>query len=445
MANILIAVPTSPTLAAKAVAVAAGDGQPLVADTVAFPPWITLDPDYTPIPIGQVGALEQSVSALSVNESQDLIVRALVDDEQIENLSKHFDLNRVFSDPQVAAFPVCGGDPALGDHKDVHAKLDLGTLHGHGLTGTGSAIAIMDSGINRAHLVPRLPSVNIESTVHWSPAISGVLPGMHPVDHGTMCAFNALHVAPDATLFDYPILTSTPPAAHMLSGTLSNALSAYSHLLQWWAVAYAPERANYGSLIVSNSWGVYDASWDFPTGHPGRYVDNPSHPFNQIVAVLAGSDVDIIFAAGNCGGHCPSASCGSTMHSIMGANAHPDVISVGGVDTQDNWAGYSSEGASMLGMDPEKPDLAAYTHFKGSEAYGPGSADTGTSTACPIVAGCVAALRTSIAQTAVNPRQMSAELEARARNTGGTMGWNAQFGHGIIEPVAVARHYGAVP
>ena len=443
MPNILIAVPASPALSVAASA--AGDTQPLAAEALVFPPWVVPDLDYRPIPIGQVRALAQSVSALSADQSQNLVVRAFVEDEQVENLGEHFDLNTVFSDPQVAALPVCGGDPALGDETDVYGKLDLGTLHGHRLTGSGSAVAIMDSGINRPHLAARLRSVNIDPTVYWSASGTGPLPGTHPIDHGTMCAFNVLHVAPAATLLDYPIFTSSPPSAHMLSGTLSSALSAYAHLLSWWAVAFGRNRSDYKSLVVSNSWGVYDASWDFPAGHPGRYIDNPSHPFNQIVEVLAGSDVDIVFAAGNCGGHCPSASCGSTTHSIMGANAHANVISVGGVDTQDNWVGYSSEGTSIPGMDPEKPDLAAYTHFKGSEAFGLGSADEGTSTACPVAAGCVAALRTSIAQTAVTPAQMSAELEAHARNPGGRgAGWNSQLGHGIIDPVAVARRYGVV-
>ena len=443
MPNILIAVQASSALSVAASA--AGDTSPLAADTLDFPSWVVRDLSYRPIPIGQVGDLEQSVSSLAAEQSQNFVVRAFVEDGQVENLGEHFDLNTVFSDPQVAALPVCGGDSALGDQSDVYAKLDLRALHQHGLNGSKSAVAIMDSGINGAHLTARLPSVNIDQSVCWRASGTGPPPGKHAVDHGTMCAFNVLHVAPKATLLDYPILTSSPPSAHMLSGALSNALSAYAHLLSWWAVAFGPSRSNYNSLVVSNSWGVYDASWDFPAGHPGRYIDNPSHPFNQIVGVLAGGNVDIVYAAGNCGGYCPSAGCGSTTHSIMGANAHPNVISVGGVDTQDNWVGYSSKGPSIPGMDPEKPDFAAYTHFKGSEAYGPGSADGGTSTACPVAAGCVAALRTRIAQTAVSPAQMSAQLEFHARNPGAAAGWNSQLGHGIIDPVAVARNYGKVP
>ena len=54
----------------------------------------------------------------------------------------------------------------------------------------------------------------------------------------------------------------------------------------------------------------------------------------------------------------------------MGANGHKDVLCVAGVDTHDQWVGYSSEGPAIAGMDHEKPDVAAYTHFLGSEVAG---------------------------------------------------------------------------
>jgi hypothetical protein len=45
---------------------------------------------------------------------------------------------------------------------------------------------------------------------------------------------------------------------------------------------------------------------------------------------------------------------------------------------------------------PDKPDITGYTHFLGSEAFGAGSPDAGTSAACPVAAGCAAALRTKL-------------------------------------------------
>jgi hypothetical protein len=111
-----------------------------------------------------------------------------------------------------------------------------------------------------------------------------------------------------------------------------------------------------------------------------------------------------LFAAGNCGTPCPSSRCGGqTNPSIIGANAHQDVLTIAGCDVHDQRVGYSSQGPAIAGMGPNKPDLTAYTHFLGSEAFGAGTADSGTSTACPVAAGCVAALRSLIAPNIVTP------------------------------------------
>jgi subtilisin family serine protease len=97
-------------------------------------------------------------------------------------------------------------------------------------------------------------------------------------------------------------------------------------------------------------------------------------------------------------------------------------------------------------MAADKPDVTAYTHFLGSEALGIGKADSGTSTACPIAAGCVAALRSAIAPTVVTPATLFQDLRHTARPGGGaSVGWNADYGHGIIDPAAAARRRGLVP
>jgi hypothetical protein len=84
---------------------------------------------------------------------------------------------------------------------------------------------------------------------------------------------------------------------------------------------------------------------------------------------MAGVGIDIVFAAGNCGAVCADIHCqGRTAQAIMGANAHPDVLTLGGCDTTDQIVGYSSQGPSIPNMSPQKPDVTAYTHFLGSEA-----------------------------------------------------------------------------
>jgi hypothetical protein len=326
----------------------------------------------------------------------------------------------LYANPQISPFLTCGGTPPVGSHLDVARKLDVAGLGGRGLDGSGVAIAIMDTGINLKYLNAKLGPGNqplFDAGNSWTAPGSFIAPGAHPVDHGTMCAFDVLIAAPKATLLDFPILSSSAPGGSRVGQTLSVALSGFAQLLNFWAVAFAAGGGpKYRAFVVSNSWGIFHPSWDFPVGHPGRFIDNPNHPFNVIVATLARSGADIVFAAGNCGAQCADGRCqGNTTQTIMGSSA---------------------------GMFPQKPDLTAYTHFSGSEAFGVGSADTGTSAACPVASGCVAALRTKLSPGAVPPANLFASLRSSARAVPGQVGWNGDYGFGIIDPLAVATAQG---
>jgi hypothetical protein len=259
-----------------------------------------------------------------------------------------------------------------------------------------------------------------------------------------MCAFDTLIAAPCAVLLDYPILPSSVPGGTTVGRTIGTANTAFSHLYTNWAVTFAPGGVSkYGGLVVNNSWGMYHPSWDFPANHRGRYIDNPRHPFNVLVTAMALSGIDIVFAAGNCGPVCADIRCqGLTSGSIMGANAHVDVLTLGGCDVNDQIVGYSSQGPSIANMSPQKPDVAAYSHFLGSEAFGTGSPDIGTSAACPVAAGCVAALRSKIPFATTPPSNLFAQIRSTARAVHGQSGWQADFGHGIIDPDAAGASLG---
>jgi subtilisin family serine protease len=150
----------------------------------------------------------------------------------------------------------------------------------------------------------------------------------------------------------------------------------------------------------------------------------------------------MIFAAGNAGLPCPMPPfLHNTTGSIMGANAYPEVLTVAGCDINDTRVGYSSQGPSiaLFPQGPQiKPDLTAHTHFLGSQVQGQRQPDTGTSAACPIAAGCVAALRTAGATATTSPADLFRILRDTARPVG-TPGWNKDFGYGIIDPVAAAQ------
>ena len=82
-------------------------------------------------------------------------------------------------------------------------------------------------------------------------------------------------------------------------------------------------------------------------------------------------------------------------------------------------------------MTAKKPDFASFTHFLGSEAFGVGTADSGTSAACPVAAGVVAAVRTKKPTTKMSPMQLRS-LIAKTATDAGQSGFDFDFGAGIL-------------
>jgi Subtilase family len=427
------------------------EGRPPTMDirTATMPAGVQIDPTFNAVPVGQAIPGTLSMESVRPAASQKFVVRAFVD-AQDGQIPTEVNGTKVFSQPRIEPILTCGGDPPLGNTGNVFTSLKCTALAAAGLTGKNVAIAIADTGINLPHLKTKLGAFpTFDAANSWNGPGATLAPGNYPVDHGSMCAYDVLIAAPSATLVDVPVLSNAGPGGSTMAGTLAAAVQAYAYLLAKWSVSFAPgDLGKYLGLVISNSWGVFDPSWDFPPGHPGRYIDNPNHPFNLLVGVLVTSGVDIVFAAGNCGAQCPDGRCAGTTATITGANAHGDVLTVAGCDTADQRVGYSSQGPSITGMPQQKPDVTAYTHFLGSEAFGAGTPDSGTSAACPVAAGCVAALRTKESHTSTPPRSLIAQIETTARQVApNPAGWNADYGHGIIDPIALAQslgHGGAV-
>jgi subtilisin family serine protease len=177
---------------------------------------------------------------------------------------------------------------------------------------------------------------------------------------------------------------------------------------------------------------MFHPSWDLPPGDPGNYSDNPNHPFNRSVGALAALGADILFAAGNCGPQCPDSRCQDvSANAIYGANGHPDVLSVAGVDTAGERVGYSTIGPGRL--TDRKPDISGYTHFKGSGVF---PEDSGTSAATPVVAGVLAAVRSKRAFDPADPATSPAairELLASTAKDLGDAGYDYEHGYGVVD------------
>jgi subtilisin family serine protease len=294
------------------------------------------------------------------------------------------------------------------------------------------ALAVCDTGINLAH-VGRVLGGNpaLDAGRSWSPTGVRGTAGEFDVGHGSMCSFDALIAAPKATLLDLPLLMSQRTGGSALDGLLSDAVAAFAHL----RTIIDAQPADQKALVVNNSWGSFSPLWDFPPGHPGNYSNNPAHPFNLIVASLDRAGADVLFAAGNCGRDCPDGRCAYPEQPITGANSHPRVLSIGGVDIEGKRVGYSSQGPGRLSG--RKPDLCAYTHFAGSQAFGADQPDSGTSAACPVAAGVVAAVRTKWPASRLSPAQLRS-LFRRTADDRSDVGFDHDYGYGVIDAVGVA-------
>ncbi|MFF4412216.1 S8 family serine peptidase [Streptosporangium sp. NPDC001559] len=407
-------------------------------------PGVVLDHSFVPVavprPVPAAGgdplSLNQALTFSFAAEHASVLVRGEISDDELSTRvtllpNTRSDVIGVHADPVIGSSIVCGGDAPVGDWHDVERLLRVAELRSEGLDGSGVPLAIVDTGINAAHVAQRIGHTPVIDSAHsWNPSgVSGTA-GQFEVDHGTMCAFDALISASKASLIDIPVLLSRRPGGSEMDGLLSDAVAAFSHLRTVLDSLPAATR----SLVVSNSWGSFSPEWDFPVGHPGNYSDNAAHPFNLIVSSLEQAGADVLFAAGNCGRDCRDRRCAYPDRPIGGANSHPSVLSVAGADTEGERVGYSSQGPGRLAQ--RKPDICSYTHFSGSGAFGEGEPDSGTSAACPVAAGLVAAIRTRWPAATLSPSQLRTLLHRTADDRGG-VGYDYDYGYGLLDVAGV--------
>jgi subtilisin family serine protease len=433
-------------------ATAAADRTRAAAPPSALPalPGVSFDPTFPAVPIAAAEEARPGAafSAMDEDEGDDVsppettfIVRATLapDQDPVEVARKlkgaaGSKVVEVFADVAIQPALICPGSPPLGTDADVETLLAVEKMRRKGLDGCGVTVAIVDTGINMAYLNSRGKTPRFNRAKSWGP-IPGLDLGNLPVDHGTMCAYDVCIAAPECTLIDIALLLSQEPGGTIMEGFLSDGVRAYRHLIDLMQARCRP--GENPSLVVNNSWGMFHPSWDYPIGHPGNYSHNINHPFNRIVTMLERKGADILFAAGNCGADCPDGRCqGVTDRAIYGANSHPRVLSVAGVDVSKERVGYSSMGPGNLTR--RKPDLSGYTHFKGSGVY---SADGGTSAATPVVAGVVAAVRTRMPLRKNARPSTIRNLMRKTAEDLGRRGYDYAFGYGVASGKAIARTF----
>jgi hypothetical protein len=308
-------------------------------------------------------------------------------------------------------------------------------------------VVIIDQGINSNVLGQRVPGANFgggwitpEFGKGGPPGPFNLIPpggwrddGLgRTVTHGTKMASLVLAVAPQARIIDLALL---PSHILHLGGFLSWAVAAYKILVATisWLRLHFPAYA--GPWVLNNSWAVYNLSTDFPPAHPWNYGSNPNHPLNLAVAGAPLVGIDVVFAAGNGGQFDPDSRCGDGQigpaRSIYGVAALSDVLTVAAVRGDETWLGYSSQGPAHPIFGSIKPDLCAPSQFAGVGDWN--RSFTGTSSACALTAGAVAARRSLVPSAAQAPPALRALAVATARLVVNQAAPDQRRGAGMID------------
>src|SRR5262249_33322806 len=304
-------------------------------------------------------------------------------------------------------------------------------------SGRGVNVVIVDQGLNKTHLGARYGGGWPVGTTQ--PGTTTPPLGTIHRSHGMMIAQNIQKVAPEVTFSDLRLL---PEKISDIPAFLSIAQAAFMTMLSDIASYRSGGGAYSGPWMLVNPWGIFDTRTEYPKG---SYTNNPSNRFNLLVSGAVQSGMDVIFSAGNCGQFCPNRRCGATDigpgYSIWGANSLTEVLTVGAVRADAMWLGYSSQGPGQSQLDINKPDLCAPSQFR--EDDDTSSVNTGTSTACALAAGVVAALRSNWDSTRVSPAALKDVLKSTSRKPAGLHPGSAlsqRFGSGILDAKAAFSH-----
>jgi subtilisin family serine protease len=313
-------------------------------------------------------------------------------------------------------------DPIFGNRKDANEIINASSLWENGLDGRNVNVVIIDRGLDPAH---------IPITGRWQFPTANQVSVPTPDNHAMMVARHIQKIAPKAYIFDCALL---PEHISDIGQFLVVARSGYVQMLadisNW-----IQNHSRSTEWVFINAWAIFNRQAETP---PGDYSNNPSHPFNLIVQDAAVThNVDLVFAAGNCGSFCPKMNCGRNDRgpgqSIFGANSHADVLTTGAIRTDNTWLGYSSQGPGQNNLKKEKPDLCVPSQFR--EVEDAHLVNTGTSASCALAAGVIAALRSRPGWNSnrISPADMRRYL---IQNAGKYPDWTGKLGYGLLDAEA---------
>ncbi|MGV9004699.1 S8 family serine peptidase [Flavobacterium sp.] len=266
-----------------------------------------------------------------------------------------------------------------GNSTNQIQMLNAQTLHQHNYTGQGKIIAVLDSGF-----------LNVDSTLPFQRLFDNnlVLGGYNFVSQNT--DVYSLHNHGTNTLscmgafVDGQLVGTAPDASYYLYVTED--VSSENPVEESYWVQAAEEADRVGTDIISTSLGYFE--YDNPN-YTYQY-DNLTGDFafaSQGANIAFSKGMIIVASAGNTGGS-------SNPHINVPAEA-TNVLAVGAVAADEIYAVFSSVGPSFDGR--IKPDVMAQgVQATIANTMGQVTSASGTSFACPIMAGAIASFWSAI-------------------------------------------------
>ena len=299
-----------------------------------------------------------------------------------------------------------------------------------GITGVGSVVCNLDTGVRYLH-----PAITVrwrgfepgvEAGTAWFDALGGK---PLPYDNDVLSPTHGSHTMGTMTGLDPATADTIGVAfgAHWIAAKVFNRYGSGSEAgvirAFQWAADPDDNPMTYTDVptVISNSWGFFEPC---------------SQVFWEVIDVCEEMGAAVVFAAGNEGNVGPRSPADRITTEL-------NTFSTGATDRNENIASFSSRGPSPCDHQTIKPEVAApgvdVRSIRKDDGYGTMS---GTSMACPHVAGALALLRQ--VDPGASVEQLKAALYLSARDKG-TPGEDNTFGRGIIDLPAAAALLGTAP
>lgn len=268
-------------------------------------------------------------------------------------------------------------------------------LHNLGFMGQGMTIAVLDAGFMNVDRLPAFKNVNVCGTRNFVAGYDEDV--FREMDHGTKTLSTIAMNQPT-------VFVGTAPKAGFWLLRTEDYLTESSAEEDFW-IAAVEFSDSVGVDVVSSSLG-YHGYDDKSTSYHYPDLDGRTAPVSRAASRMAGKGMILVNSAGNDG-------MGTWKKVNVPADAS-DILTVGAISPDGVNAAFSSVGPTADGR--VKPDVMAYgcpTNVVSGRGYI--TPDTGTSFACPLVAGMVACLWQAL------PHKSAKEIIELVRSVGSNL------------------------